>query len=155
MYIYKIVCKANNREYIGSTNNFNRRRKEHFDALFRGNHRNRQLQKDFIKYGTMAFHMEIIEEGFTHREIMIAREYIYINESKWKYNVILQDYSDIGTKKPKQIYKPKSLKKRLKEVVRKPKPKNLHKSTARVLSKREIEIRNNRIRNEREKTGDR
>jgi len=97
MYVYKIVCKANNKEYIGSTNNFERRRFEHFDSLFKGTHHNKQLQKDFIKYGTMAFHMEVIEEGFTHKEIMVAKEYIYISQSKWKYNVILQDYSKIGS----------------------------------------------------------
>ena len=113
MYIYRIVCKANNKEYIGSTNNYDRRRAEHFDSLFKGTHHNKQLQKDFIKYGAMAFSMEIIEQGFTHKEIMIAKEYFLINESKWKYNVILQDYSKIGTKRkstkalsywPSQLY---------------------------------------------------
>lgn len=50
--IYKIESKLKpNRCYIGSTSNFNKRKREHLNALRRGDHHSVKLQRHYGKYG--------------------------------------------------------------------------------------------------------
>ena len=58
--IYKIIC-VNNKFYIGSSTNIDRRLKEHTSLLKRNKHLNKRLQKDWNKYGEKNFRFEIIE----------------------------------------------------------------------------------------------
>jgi len=103
MGIYKIENKVNKMVYIGSTNNFERRKGEHLKDLSNGNHCNFKLQKDYNKYGEDAFiffmiknidnkHLLKIEE---RREIEL---YIEIMSRKYIYNINLtpdQDFNKI------------------------------------------------------------
>ena len=58
--IYKLICKVNNRFYIGSTTNESHRKSDHFCKLRGGYHHNAELQADFDKYGIEAFEYEVI-----------------------------------------------------------------------------------------------
>lgn len=53
--VYCIRCKVNNKAYIGSSVNINRRWTEHKSALKAGRHDNKQLQEDYNKYGADNF----------------------------------------------------------------------------------------------------
>lgn len=74
MYIYCITNKINNKKYIGSTNNPNRRKKEHFNAAYWQSARsyNYPLQKAIRKYGEESFFFEILEE--CEEKIVAERE---------------------------------------------------------------------------------
>lgn len=49
--VYKIENRVNGKLYIGSSCKLRVRRNEHFNALRKGNHSNRKLQRAFDKYG--------------------------------------------------------------------------------------------------------
>ena len=53
--VYCIRCKVNNKVYIGSSADINRRWIEHKSALRTGKHYNKQLQEDYDKYGADNF----------------------------------------------------------------------------------------------------
>lgn len=59
--IYKIICKVNNRLYIGQTKRFTIRKREHINDLKANRHSNVYLQEDFNKYGMSEFTFEIVE----------------------------------------------------------------------------------------------
>jgi len=59
--IYKITCKNNNKFYIGSSININRRLKDHVRLLRKNKHRNKYLQDSWNKYKEQNFKFEIIE----------------------------------------------------------------------------------------------
>lgn len=56
--IYSIINKANNKIYIGSTINLERRLKEHKRRLKYNNHTNTHLQYAWNKYGKECFKFE-------------------------------------------------------------------------------------------------
>lgn len=68
-YVYRIVNIENNKEYIGSTNNFDKRKKSHLYNLKRNKHHCRYLQYAFNKSGESNFQFEIIYEGDDYRNI--------------------------------------------------------------------------------------
>ena len=53
--IYQIVI--NNKGYIGSTNNFSRRKNEHISLLKRNTHTNKKLQNSYNKYKKFNFNI--------------------------------------------------------------------------------------------------
>lgn len=59
--IYQITNIKNKKKYIGSTNDFKRRKYEHFNLLELNQHRNKILQADFNKYNRKFFRMKILE----------------------------------------------------------------------------------------------
>lgn len=59
--IYKITCIANGKIYIGSTNNFDTRWREHRRKLRLNSHQNKYLQRAWNKYSEAAFTFEIVE----------------------------------------------------------------------------------------------
>jgi len=59
--IYKIVCKNNNKFYIGSSTNINKRLNDHVGLLKRNKHSNTYLQDAWNKYGEKNFRYEIVE----------------------------------------------------------------------------------------------
>lgn len=61
-YIYKITNTINGKIYIGQTNDFYRRRKEHRSLLRTNKHVNRHLQFAWNYYGENSFSFEILEE---------------------------------------------------------------------------------------------
>lgn len=60
--VYKITNKINNKFYVGSTCNLNRRMREHFGDLKRGCHYSTDMQKDYDKYGRDSFSVIVLEE---------------------------------------------------------------------------------------------
>ncbi len=77
--IYKIICEANNKIYIGSSKDINRRINGHFKAL-RKNKAQILLQRSYNKYGEECFKIEILEyydEFFL--EQLKEREQYYID----------------------------------------------------------------------------
>lgn len=62
--IYRIVCIANAKFYIGSAVNLRRRRGDHFQKLRRGLHPNRKLQHAWNAHGEQSFVFEVMELVF-------------------------------------------------------------------------------------------
>lgn len=62
--IYQILCAKSGRFYIGRTNNFDRRKKEHFSQLKRGAHYNSALLRIYNKYGAESLSMNILQMAF-------------------------------------------------------------------------------------------
>ena len=59
--IYKITCTENQKIYIGSASNIDRRFKTHKGTLKNSKHKNPHLQSAYSKYGEDSFVYEIIE----------------------------------------------------------------------------------------------
>lgn len=59
--VYQIYCSENDRVYVGSTVDFNRRWREHRCRLVNHTHGNKQLQTDFDLYGKNKFVFSINE----------------------------------------------------------------------------------------------
>ncbi len=89
--IYKITNKVNSKIYIGSTNNFSRRKREHFRSIekLRGNS---ILRNAINKYGKDNFIFEIIEETSD----LLEREQHYIDLLNPQYNIRVKAESNRG-----------------------------------------------------------
>lgn len=85
--VYKIENKITGKIYIGSTNNFSRRKQEHFRDLRLGEHYSKEMQADYNKYGENCLEMSIIEK--CDDEIRLDREQYYIN----LYNASVDGYN--------------------------------------------------------------
>jgi len=59
--IYKITNMVNNKYYIGSSNNIEKRIQEHKCGLSQNKHHNKHLQAAYNKYGAINFTFEIID----------------------------------------------------------------------------------------------
>lgn len=73
--IYRIVCFANGKVYVGQTNNDKRRYYNHFIELRNRTHKNSHLQRAFDKYGRSAFYFEVIERDIPFEQIGEREEY--------------------------------------------------------------------------------
>lgn len=73
-YFYKIVNKINGKKYIGITEDFFRREKEHFSLLEKNKHINYKLQTDYNLYGKENFSFELIE-ALDFESIELAYDY--------------------------------------------------------------------------------
>jgi predicted GIY-YIG superfamily endonuclease len=78
--IYKITCVENSRVYIGESKCMRHRWTSHKSALRKTKGRtNDLLQEDWDKFGEKSFVFEIIEELPKNKDILLQREYEYIN----------------------------------------------------------------------------
>ena len=75
--IYKITNQVNGKIYIGQSQNVYERRMEHFVALRRGNHPNKEMQRDWNK-DSHGFRFDVIE--FCPIKLLNAREFFWIEE---------------------------------------------------------------------------
>lgn len=96
--VYCIKCNVNNRVYIGQTRNISRRINTHKSMLIKGKHTNKNIQKDFNKYGINNFKFYIIEDNIPS-DILIERETYWIKyyggiEHNGTYN--MQDLTNIN-----------------------------------------------------------
>lgn len=78
--IYRILCTANGKIYIGSTSNFERRWKQHCHNLKLGKHPNPHLQRAYIRYGDSAFVFDVLE--VCEQTLVIEREQYYLDTLK-------------------------------------------------------------------------
>lgn len=86
--IYQIRNIDNDKIYIGSSNNLERRWKEHQKKLNNGNHHSYKLQEDWDGYGEEYFVFEILEEGEFD---LFGKEQEYLDKYKsyeFGYNVL-------------------------------------------------------------------
>lgn len=83
--VYAVINVFNDKHYIGSTNNFKQRRKEHISFLNRKLHNSKSLQKDWDKAGRHAFQFKILEFVKDEKEIF-NREQAWIDSIKPSYN---------------------------------------------------------------------
>lgn len=87
--IYAIINKKNGKVYIGSTNDFDRRWREHRNDLCKGNHNNSHLQGSWNKCGETMFKFGILEYVDNLEDLVKAEQFwmdIYREEGKELYN---------------------------------------------------------------------
>jgi len=87
--VYKIINVVNNKFYVGSTNDFKRRKTRHFSELRNGRHNNRYLQAAWVKHGEQAFVFVIVEDLPEDTDLLTA-ENIWLKEHVGKdycYNI--------------------------------------------------------------------
>ena len=96
-YIYKYTNLINNKKYIGQTNNFERRVREHKSCSFnpKSVNYNDKIHQAIRKYGYDNFKIEIIEiiNNALDYELVNEREQYWIKEeqsllTQWGYNVL-------------------------------------------------------------------
>lgn len=89
--IYKIICLKNNKFYIGSSLNIDRRLKAHKKLLNQNKHTNKYLQNSWNKYGEQNFKFEIIETIHDTAQLLIREQWWLDNtncyERKIGFNV--------------------------------------------------------------------
>ena len=78
--IYKIKNLQTNKVYIGSSNDLEKRKKQHFSELREKRHINKELQKDFSLYGENNFRFQVVE--YTWRNNRLEREQAWIDKCK-------------------------------------------------------------------------
>lgn len=83
--IYQIKNKVNGKRYIGSTVDFDMRKRLHASMLRKGSHHSMVLQRAFSKYGEDAFEYAIIEGGIQEQDL-IRREQWFIDSQCPEYN---------------------------------------------------------------------
>ena len=89
--IYKIINVINNKFYVGSAEDFTRRKRVHWWMLRRGTHANKHLQSAWAKYKEQAFTFVIVEELNEIADILAA-ENIWLKEHVGKiycYNIAM------------------------------------------------------------------
>lgn len=91
--IYKIRNIKNNKIYIGSTNNWERRLSEHLTALKHNNHINYHLQNAYNKYGKDNFVFEIQEKLDSLEQLQEREQYWidYFNSANDEYGYNIQE----------------------------------------------------------------
>ena len=92
--IYHILSKETDRQYVGSSINLRRRKKEHFEELSKGTHYNSFLQRHVNKYGADDLKFGIIE--LCPRDNLIEREQYYIDSIQPDFNLYPTAYSRLG-----------------------------------------------------------
>ena len=70
--IYKIINAVNNKFYVGSAVNFEKRKARHLWRLKRGDHANKHLQAAWNKYGADAFVFAIVQQVADNEDILAA-----------------------------------------------------------------------------------
>lgn len=78
-YIYKITNLKNGKFYIGSTLNFESRKKKHLNDLQNGTHHNIHLKRAFEKYGEESFEFSYKEIEVEDKKQLQILEERYIN----------------------------------------------------------------------------
>lgn len=108
--IYKIKNLINNKFYIGSTNNPERRKKEHFLRLKQNSHDNTYLQNAYNKYGKKNLKFEIIEYCDPQEQYILEQKWI----DKYKNKNILYNISLIANEPPHTLESIKKMKNKIK-----------------------------------------
>jgi len=75
-YIYQILNKVNGKYYIGSTNDFNKRKSSHLSKLYKGKHNNIYLQRAWDKYGLENFEFIILKIVTRKNQFKVEQQYL-------------------------------------------------------------------------------
>lgn len=84
--IYQIMNMTDKKRYIGSAVDIDKRWRSHKNALNKGIHHNKYLQRAWNKYGKENFLFEII--AICDNEVLIEQEQHYFDKLKPEYNVL-------------------------------------------------------------------
>ena len=95
--IYQIRNLINNKIYVGSSVNLNRRKAKHFDFLQKNKHTNSKIQNSYNKHSAENFVFEIIEYVGDLTKL-IEREQHYIDTLKPWYNLSPTAGNNLGIK---------------------------------------------------------
>lgn len=95
--IYIIRNTINNKIYIGSSIDIQKRWNTHKRDLMKNIHHSIILQRAYNKYGENNFSYEIIE-NISNRDILISREQIWLDFFKPEYNICVTAGSNLGRK---------------------------------------------------------
>lgn len=95
--IYKITNVVNNKCYIGSAVNFNRRWYLHKTELRKNKHHSKHLQHAWNKYGEESFKFEVL--FYCEKEELIKYEQLHFDELKPEYNICKVAGSMLGVKR--------------------------------------------------------
>ena len=85
--IYYIINKINNKRYIGSSVDVQKRLSTHFSRLRNNNHPNKYLQSAVIKYGLDCFEGRLIEECSAEDLLIIEQDHIDSYDEDQLYNL--------------------------------------------------------------------
>jgi len=107
--IYLIKNIKNNKVYIGSAVNIDKRWSQHKHYLKEGKHHSEHLQKAWNKYGEQSFTFDIIEE-VSNPEHLLAYEQVYLDyyksyEDDRGYNICKVAGSPLGVKHSEETRK--------------------------------------------------
>lgn len=85
-YIYIIRNRINGKFYLGSTNNYHKRKLRHFNKLKKQKHHSIYLQRAFNKYSEKNFEFIIIETCYDYLK---REQYLFDNVINFKdsYNI--------------------------------------------------------------------
>lgn len=86
--IYKITNLINNKCYVGSSSNLNRRENDHFRLLKQGKSHSLLLQRAVNKYGIDNFKFEILD--YCEESVIYKVEQEFVNNIKPEYNQCLE-----------------------------------------------------------------
>ena len=92
--IYVIRNKRNGNVYVGKTNNFRKRRNQHFTLLRNKRHFNKHMQRAFHLYGENAFEFDPIEK-IEDEEKRIEREEYWIEIMRADYNAYQHESTEM------------------------------------------------------------
>jgi group I intron endonuclease len=87
--IYKIINAVNNKFYVGSAVNYEKRKARHLWRLRRGDHANKHLQAAWLKYGEQAFVFAVVQV-VSETDDLLAAENVWLHEHVGKdycYNI--------------------------------------------------------------------
>lgn len=96
--IYKIKNIENGKYYIGSTKNYEGRKKQHILQLKNRNHHNYKLQKDWDFYGEECFEFSVLEEVSDNEQFKKEQWYLDSLEGKEGeiYNICRTSYGGLA-----------------------------------------------------------
>lgn len=94
--IYAIVNLNNQRHYVGSAVNFEKRKSVHLTELRGGYHHNPKLQHTFDKYGESIFRFDVMER--VPKDRLIEREQFWMDQTLPFYNCARVAGSSLGIK---------------------------------------------------------
>jgi len=88
--VYYIKNVINNKYYVGSTTNFRKRIKEHYNLLESGKHHSIKLQNSWNKNGVDNFVFKIVENDININDIIINEQYYidYYDSVNNGYNIL-------------------------------------------------------------------
>lgn len=92
--IYAILCVANEKMYIGSSQNIRNRLRTHINRLRKNAHRNDHLQNAWNLYEINSFRFEIVELCEIGK--LIEREQFHIDSRENLFNLVMKAGSTIG-----------------------------------------------------------
>lgn len=88
--VYRIINSKNGRYYIGSSLDYKKRKRDHFNLLKGGNHHNKPMQEDYNIYGAESFKFEVLKlfNGIDRNALFdIEQEFISKSNESMRYNL--------------------------------------------------------------------